>query len=152
MEKYLHLTYNNFPGELKPGTIQRSGRQRFWLKAELYPLFTTPMMGQRKLGVLYGFSTTMFLKKQKKFKTRYSSWKQVKQELKKTRIFSTFLLLYHLIQRLVLKFFVENFDAYLQAKNSSIPYIFRQILQKILQTCYFGYFGHDWPSTLKILV
>ena len=40
------------------------------------------------------------------------------------------------------------FDVYLQAKNFSR---FPRDISKILQTCYFGYFGQVWLHTSKIL-
>ena len=44
--------------------------------------------------------------------------------------------------------FAENSAVYLHAKNLSV--IFPEIL--LLQTCYFGYFGHAWPRSPKAIV
>ena len=48
--------------------------------------------------------------------------------------------------------FVEKFRVYLQAKKStSFPMFFWRYF-KDMQTCYFGYFGHAWQHTPKIII
>ena len=47
--------------------------------------------------------------------------------------------------------FEGTFDVYLQAKNQLYPPRFPWDIGKILQTCNFGYFGHAWPHTPKVI-
>ena len=44
---------------------------------------------------------------------------------------------------------VENFEDYLHAKNQIYPSLLFWKIAKILQACYFGYFGNDWPCPPK---
>ena len=46
----------------------------------------------------------------------------------------------------------ETFDTYLQAKNQLHPSCFPWVIAKILQTCYFGYFGHVWLRKPKLIL
>ena len=48
--------------------------------------------------------------------------------------------------------FEETFDVYLQAKNKLHPSCFPWDIAKILQTCYFGCFGHAWVCTPKVIL
>ena len=46
---------------------------------------------------------------------------------------------------------IENFDVHLHKKTTSFPTISWDIA-KILQTCYFEHFRHDWPCPLILIV
>ena len=48
--------------------------------------------------------------------------------------------------------FEENFDIYLQAKNQLHSSCFPWYTAKILQTCYFGYFGQAWLDAPIMIV
>ena len=48
--------------------------------------------------------------------------------------------------------FARNFDAYLHAKNQLHPSQFHRDIAKILETCYFQYFGHVWLCALKVIL
>ena len=46
----------------------------------------------------------------------------------------------------------ETFDIYLQAKNEPHSSHFPWDIKSILQTSCFGYFGHDWLRTPKVII
>ena len=46
----------------------------------------------------------------------------------------------------------ETFGVYLQAKNQLHPWCFPWVIPKILQICYFTYFGLAWLHTLNVIV
>ena len=48
--------------------------------------------------------------------------------------------------------FEETFDVYLQAKNQLHPSHFPWDIARILQICYFGYFGYAWLRTPKVIL
>ena len=48
--------------------------------------------------------------------------------------------------------FKETFDVYIQAKDQFYPSCFPWDITNILQTCYFGCFGHAWLLTLKVIL
>ena len=49
-------------------------------------------------------------------------------------------------------YFVEDFDIYLPAKNHYHSSVLSRDIAKILQTCYFRYFGHTGPRPSKTII
>ena len=48
--------------------------------------------------------------------------------------------------------FEETFDVYMQSKNQFHPSRFSCDIVKMLQTCYFGYYGHAWLHIPKVKI